>query len=757
MKIVFTSCMDAERDPVQPVWNRIAAEKPDVLMLLGDQIYMDWGDLNEPKWLADLRAELPKQTRTLKRFAKAMHRRYARQWAVESFRSMLRGLPHGRGEDRLLVIWDDHDFAWNNSVGFDNPALPVPYKHGVLSEVKQVSRRLAVQFIDQLRNGVTSDARYPDMPIDLLSAADVARGLSWQGQLGGSGPECLLLDGRWARTVRSGDPAFEEPRPLEEAERDALKVEPRTLEEAQRDALKGAVAREGTGLLIVASGVPLVHDYLMSQQDWRGRPAGSASGASDKERPYMEYEDITAAKRPVLYLAGDIHRNSWGGRVPTPEPTARPSRVLQLVSSGAAIQVTVGPKIRGAYGVVELRGDAAFSSGRMSASLRMEDVDGSQVEFPRMGPDIHWNADDWQGELLGEAWDDVEAPLDTRPLLALSSRPWRKGHPVADHVSVTSTWEMDSWWSREVIRTPDPIMGADPRAAVPIDGLTLDAQGTGARVLIDRGLRSHPDQLNTQLRAAYERARARTAPLVFYIHGVGKSTHQAIRQASALRWLYGCEPVLWAWEAGNPVGLWTSIKALHDVGDSAVTGAPALAPALNALCALAPGFRERGVETIVLARSAGTMALCEALRWKGANFGGHGMAGVSRVVLSAGLLEWSDFKANDAFRYLQTPMVVTSNSNDRTLNAAEWLTKRGQVLGLAPVQPGGLGSGVTLNILDFSDAERVGRLHDYLFVPASDKVRAVNQALLANRSFDPNALMTPGPLTSAGDGIYRVA
>ena len=45
MKLVITSCMDAERVPDQSVWTSVAECKPDVLLLLGDQIYMDWGVL----------------------------------------------------------------------------------------------------------------------------------------------------------------------------------------------------------------------------------------------------------------------------------------------------------------------------------------------------------------------------------------------------------------------------------------------------------------------------------------------------------------------------------------------------------------------------------------------------------------------------------------------------------------------------------------------------------------------------------------
>ena len=43
MKIAFTSCIDAIDDPVQPVWERVRALAPDVLVLLGETMYMDYG------------------------------------------------------------------------------------------------------------------------------------------------------------------------------------------------------------------------------------------------------------------------------------------------------------------------------------------------------------------------------------------------------------------------------------------------------------------------------------------------------------------------------------------------------------------------------------------------------------------------------------------------------------------------------------------------------------------------------------------
>ena len=65
MKLAFTSCMDAVRVPDQPIWDQIRAEQPDVLLLLGDQIYMDWGDLGGSDWRSDFHdnpgAMLPRQ------------------------------------------------------------------------------------------------------------------------------------------------------------------------------------------------------------------------------------------------------------------------------------------------------------------------------------------------------------------------------------------------------------------------------------------------------------------------------------------------------------------------------------------------------------------------------------------------------------------------------------------------------------------------------------------------------------------------
>ena len=41
-RIAFTACARFQDDASQPVWDEIAAHQPDHLLLLGDQIYMDY-------------------------------------------------------------------------------------------------------------------------------------------------------------------------------------------------------------------------------------------------------------------------------------------------------------------------------------------------------------------------------------------------------------------------------------------------------------------------------------------------------------------------------------------------------------------------------------------------------------------------------------------------------------------------------------------------------------------------------------------
>jgi alkaline phosphatase D len=113
MRIAFTSCFSADLFPDQPVWKEIANAQPDVLVLLGDSIYLD--ERSGP--LAGVaHALLPRGTHAPDpaAFAEHAHRLYRMQLEQEQFKALL-----ATKNLRTYAIWDDHDFLWNNACGAD--------------------------------------------------------------------------------------------------------------------------------------------------------------------------------------------------------------------------------------------------------------------------------------------------------------------------------------------------------------------------------------------------------------------------------------------------------------------------------------------------------------------------------------------------------------------------------------------------------------------------------------------------------------
>ena len=105
MKIVVTSCSKIQQISPQPVWKEIKEESPDVLILLGDNIYLDH---DKHKSADKLRTELQGL------YSDQLNDRYFSE-LLDDIRS--------RGA-KLLAIYDDHDFIGNNRYGGDNdPSL----------------------------------------------------------------------------------------------------------------------------------------------------------------------------------------------------------------------------------------------------------------------------------------------------------------------------------------------------------------------------------------------------------------------------------------------------------------------------------------------------------------------------------------------------------------------------------------------------------------------------------------------------------
>jgi len=105
MKIISASCSKLQQTNPQPVWNEILNEKPDVLLLLGDNIYLDHDKHSDPNQLR-----------------KELNRLYANQFAEKNFANLISDLKSRNA--KLIAIYDDHDFLGNNRYGGEHdPAL----------------------------------------------------------------------------------------------------------------------------------------------------------------------------------------------------------------------------------------------------------------------------------------------------------------------------------------------------------------------------------------------------------------------------------------------------------------------------------------------------------------------------------------------------------------------------------------------------------------------------------------------------------
>lgn len=274
MEIAFTSCIDAIDDPVQPVWQSIQARKPDVLLLLGDIAYMDYG-------LAIMGSDRPvgwPRKASNETFAKAMHDRYRKQWEVKSFRDLL------ASGIKLGVIWDDHDFAWNNARGAGTE------KHfAVPKEKRLIAQGLFRQF--QSACSTPLAPHYPAMPslASLTGAAE--RGIQYNFDVGKL--RFIMLDGRSFR---------EDPNIAPDAS---------MLGYEQREWLAGLLEEwKGKGLSIVCSGSVM-------------------SGSGESWDQYLDYSWLIKQQVDnLIVLSGDIHKNVL--------PVKHQTNIFEVTSSGAA-------------------------------------------------------------------------------------------------------------------------------------------------------------------------------------------------------------------------------------------------------------------------------------------------------------------------------------------------------------------------------------------------------------------------------------
>ncbi|MDG4597059.1 MAG: alkaline phosphatase D family protein [Candidatus Contendobacter sp.] len=254
MKIAFTSCFDALVDPEQIVWDQVRAQAPEVLLLLGDTIYMDYfPHLGRPrKW-------------SNQEFANEMYDRYRAQWGVESFRKLVASVK------QVGLTWDDHDFAWNGSCGAGTKG-----KQAVPREKSRISKNLFLQFKGRVQQKNITSA-YPNQPslVQLLSGDDIGIQEAFD-----YGPvRIIMLDGRTYR---------EDP---DNGKDDDEMLVRSLLGKAQRTWLENQV-EASNGLKLLCSGSTLTR----SGESWDH---------------YMDYQWLIDKRfKKTVVLSGDIHKNA---------------------------------------------------------------------------------------------------------------------------------------------------------------------------------------------------------------------------------------------------------------------------------------------------------------------------------------------------------------------------------------------------------------------------------------------------------------
>jgi len=287
VRVAFASCFDALGSPQQPVWDRIRHLEPDVLLLLGDSIYMDFFP-----HLYQSRDWPPEQ------FADEMYQRYTAQWRVPGFRELLQSVKH------VGVVWDDHDFAWNQSHGAGQAD-----KQHVDADRRRISRGLFELFRKSLRSPTQPYAGQPKLEVLLHSTDD-----GIQEYFDADGVRFIMLDGRTFRTVASAEPLGE-------------------LHGQEQLMWLKTLVQGAPGICLVASGSTLAR----SKESWDN---------------YSDYEWFMQQRFPkMLMLSGDIH----GNKVRRHKLN---SYVLNEATSSGVARSGLGGE-HGNFGVLDLNGTQA--------------------------------------------------------------------------------------------------------------------------------------------------------------------------------------------------------------------------------------------------------------------------------------------------------------------------------------------------------------------------------------------------------------
>ena len=291
MRIAFASCVCTALYPQQPVWDWIAAQQPDRLLLLGDSTYFDIDSASHPRNMPDWE------------FAQYIYQRYAELIAQPQFAALVGAMPPGT----VNAIWDDHDFLWNDATGGDRNTLVV---HGG-------KIRLATAFLETFRAALQQQLAAGSFP------ADAGDPLFWNTNQPLTTPSLQLAPDLWlhlsdGRTNRTSTFLVAESK--------------RTIfGDAQKAAFSQAIVNAPQAVHLWAS--------------------GSTVGGYQRYTKDVVWLMGLAAQQRVLMLSGDIHRNALDAFTNGPNRFA----LHEATSSGAAVRdAVVAGAMRQNFGILDI-------------------------------------------------------------------------------------------------------------------------------------------------------------------------------------------------------------------------------------------------------------------------------------------------------------------------------------------------------------------------------------------------------------------
>lgn len=651
--IIATSCMDARNFTEQPVWRHIADEQPALLLLLGDQIYMD-GDSAFDVAVGGARARYKKPWENAKssaakqavvgKFGRDMHARYAEQWAIASFRKCVTQIRDHGG--RVLLTWDDHDFAWNNSCGAgslgEKKVVPEPFK--------DMAYKLFVQFANQVR-AARVDAAYPafeqaitpesghaaKFEIDALPDIGVTVGLA-------------LLDSRSERQPHTAGSTM--------------------IGTTQQTKLLASV-KANKDLLIVASGSPLARKNKTDVSWWQG---GSASVAELK--PFQDA--AKAADKPVIYIGGDIHKNELIGFPFAGVP------IFEVLASGAAKQAGQGNYVLITINAPTITLDSRVLSqdgaGVVTQTTKLLNLNQWMTNVQSVGN----AAPQAEQNIIDSHAPDVDEDAEPSPAQAAALAHYKSA--VSTSIKATAVSFSQAVFrklggalvvgSNDLATLADAFIDELP-AAGDLYTASFDEKSAAAKFEISNDSSGRI----AALASAMELRSSDDPPLVIYVHGFNNSFNDAVVRSKTLEKLYGLRSSVatnivgifsFSWPAGKnrwlldaPTEFQQAMARLPDAAGAFTTLVADIGKAKTALEAASKAPRK----LVLLARSTGAWLLETAVLPTGSNVASQIKVLFECVVLSQPLTNAKTHKK--WVEKINLPTYVTINTKDSILLSAQ--------------------------------------------------------------------------------------